>query len=160
MARPAHKRVHAPCPNGVFNWSDCDTAVAHQWGKCKALVGKHDPEQCSNWAVSEVGWCGQHYASAIESEAAAKRIAIERETINERIDSYIEWVAKHPSIHDTQSGRKMTTQAQSTRGLKGITMEQLMAAGGGLEPPTSRVTADRSTTELPRKGPHRLTELA
>ena len=118
------------------------------------------------------GYCFQHFVANTERVKREEREAIVRAEREAAIVTYLAWVAEHPSIHDTMDGRRMVTQQQSTRGLAGITPESLaeaLAAGGGLEPPTSRVTTDRSTTELPRKGPHhvavrkgphRLTELA
>ncbi len=102
------------------------------------MVGKHSPEPCTRWAVAAEGFCEQHYLSKVEDEKRKAREAAHTLQLNERIDAYIEMRKEHPSVWDTG-----------------------MAAGAGLEPTTSRLTADRSTTELPRKGrPHRLTELA
>ena len=137
--RPPHKTAHGlACPYGVFNWADCDAAAEHQWGQCKAMLDSK-PEPCTRWAVAEEGYCGQHYAARIELERRTVRIAIERAALDARIDAYLARVAEHPSIWDGE---------HTPRGV---------AAGAGLEPATSRVTTDRSTTELPRKGPHRLT---
>ena len=103
------------------------------------------------------GYCFQHFASRTEAARKATREAERKAEMNARIDAYLAWVAEHPSVHDTIDGHRPATQAESTRGLAGIPK---VAAGAGLEPATSRVTTGRSTTELPRKGPHRLTELA
>lgn len=139
MARKAHKLVHGlTCPYGAFNWADCDKAAEHQWGPCQAVVGKHEPEPCSRWAADDKGYCGQHYVAKVEGERAAERIAIAKAEMDQRIDAYIEWSKEHPSVWDSQL---------APRGV---------AAGAGLEPATSRVTADRSTTELPRKGPYKV----
>lgn len=61
---------------------------------------KAEPRECSNWAVAEEGWCGQHYASKIEGERRAERIAIKRDAMNARADAYIEWTRDHPSVHE------------------------------------------------------------
>lgn len=88
------------------------------------------------------GYCFQHFVVNTERVKREARIAIAKALIAERIAIYIEWTKDHPSVWDSRLAPKG------------------MAAGAGIEPTTSRVTADRSTTELPRKGPHRLTELA
>lgn len=108
MRRPAHAKAHAPCPYGQFNWSDCDRESSHRWGMCKSLVQKknNDPEECSNWAVSEAGLCGQHYASVIERELTAKRIAMAKAAIDVRIEEFMEWTRDHPSVWDRKPRRK------------------------------------------------------
>ena len=137
--RPAHSKAHATCPYGQINWADCDKASEHRFGHCKAAVGKFEPEPCSRWAFEEDGYCTQHYVARVEADKAEARKAITRAELDARIEAYIVMSAEHPSVWD------------SDRAPKG------MAAGAGLEPATSRVTADRSTTELPRKkGPHRI----
>lgn len=158
MPRPQHKTAHAPCPNGATNWADCDLAVAHQWGHCKALVdGKPDPHECTRWAVAEAGWCGQHYAGETERILSEARAAKHRADVTARIDAYITIQAACPSLHECPHDGLhpkvlLTPQADSTRGL----VAYALAAGGGIEPPTRRVTTGRSTSELPRKGPHRI----
>lgn len=137
-SRPPHKKVHALCPWGASNWADCDEAVAHQWGRCKAIVGDKEPEPCSRWAADAEGYCSQHFIALREKDIRKARDAEKQLQLHQRIDAYIEWSRTHPSVWDSRK----------------------MAAGGGLEPPTSRVTVGGSTVELPRKGPHRLTELA
>ena len=104
--RPAHKVAHQPCPYGVFNWADCDYAAAYQWGMCKAMVGKRDPEPCSNKAIAAEGWCGQHYTSRVEEERRVARIAIGRAQLNSQIDSYMEWRRDHPSVWDSKQAAK------------------------------------------------------
>lgn len=179
--RPAHAKAHAECPYGQSNWADCDSAANHRWGMCKALVQQkknRDPEECSNWAVGEVGWCGQHYASKIEDEARIGREADRVLQLAAQMDAYfaatggtphtcdgIDCVYAHRSarhVCDPECSYSPEAKAKGEERRRLIELGERMAAGGGLEPPTSRVTADRSTSELPRKGkgPHRLTELA
>lgn len=135
VKRPAHKTAHQPCPYGALNWVDCDAAAAHQWGHCKVMVGDREPSPCTRWAFDAGGYCGQHYVSMKDTELKKAREAQRQLQLQQRIDEYIRWAASHPSVWDSRRG---------------------MAAGEGLEPSTSRVTTDRSTTELPRKGPHKL----
>ncbi len=106
VRRPAHKAAHSPCPNGVFNWSDCDAAVAHQWGMCSAVVGKREPEPCSRWAVGGEGYCAQHYIAETERARASERIAIAKAQLEARLDAYIEWKKTHPSVWDTGGTKK------------------------------------------------------
>lgn len=109
--RQAHKAAHNPCPNGVYNWADCDAKAAHAWGPCRAVVGKHEPEPCSRWAVDDKGWCGQHYTALVEGERQAARIAIERASLDARISEYMDWVKDHPSVWD----RKVDALAPTTQ---------------------------------------------
>ena len=146
--RPPHKTAHVPCPYGQTNWSDCDVAHAHRFGPCRAVVGDREPEPCSRWAADEDGWCAQHWTALHEKQKQKAREAERKLQLDQRIAAYIEWTREHPSVWDSPNAPK------------GV------AAGAGVEPATSRVTADRSTAELPRSGratrnkPHRLTELA
>lgn len=154
--RQAHKAAHDPCPNGKVNWAECDAVAAHQWGLCKAVVGDKEPEPCSRWSVGEEGWCWQHYTSETDRVKREARIAIEKADLTRRIDEYIAEVAERPSLYDSPFAPKPGRDYSD-----GIPSVEL-AAGAGVEPATSRVTADRSTAELPRKrkGPHRLTSPA
>jgi len=73
------------------------------------MVGKHEPEPCSRWAVGKEGWCWQHFVAETERVRNEAHIAIERTAINERIDAYIEWTRDHPSVWDSRRkarGRK------------------------------------------------------
>ena len=149
--RKAHKLVHAPCPFGQFNWADCDEAAAHQWGKCIAIVGEREPTPCSRWAMDSDGYCFQHFVSERERVKREELAVATRADLYARIDAHLAWVAEHPSIHDSPNAPKMGRYAG------GEIPHVVLAAGAGLEPATSRVTTDRSTSELPRKGPHRLT---
>lgn len=105
--RAPHKTAHGVnCPYGVFNWADCDAAAEHQWGRCKAIVGKHEASACTRWAVSDEGYCEQHYVSKVETEKKAARIAIARAELDSRITAYLNWTASHPSVWDRMRKRK------------------------------------------------------
>lgn len=174
--RPNHKTAHATCPFGKTNWADCDEAAAHQWGRCIAITGDREPTPCTRWAMDPDGYCFQHFASRMEAAKREEKAKVEAERRERAITAFLALTAACPSLHECPhrgpNGKRLhkkvrlTTQAESTRGLAGLPPDYhdakmgKVAAGGGLEPPTSRVTVGRSTTELPRKGPHRLTELA
>jgi hypothetical protein len=104
--RIAHKIAHAKCPWGKTSWAECDSCEARRYGRCRWLVGKKEPEQCSHWATGPEGTCGQHYAFERDRAIKAERIAIEREAMNARADAYIEWTRTHPSIFDRMVPRK------------------------------------------------------
>lgn len=146
--RPAHKLAHAQCPYGVFNWSDCDAASSHRWGRCTALVDrKAGPGDCTNWAVAEDGYCGQHFIARYEKDRDAARKAARTLQLNASIDAFLSLTVGNP----TQWLERLSTSAASTRGLQGI------------DPPTPqrvRASVVGGNPSLPRKGPHRLTELA
>ena len=95
--RPPHSK-HEGCLHA--SWAACDAAAKVQWGQCKAVVGDREPVPCTRWAVSDSGWCWQHYASETERlKREADAIAI-RKSQQDRIDAYLQWVAEHPSVHD------------------------------------------------------------
>lgn len=151
MARPQHKRAHAQCPFGQSNWADCDTAAAHQWGQCRAMVdGKPEPHQCSRWATDDSGWCGQHYASETEAIVKGERAAAARAELQLRISAYLQKVRDDPWFWV----ERLTPSVESTRGLP----PWELAGGAGLEPAITRVTTGGPTTERPAKPPHRITE--
>lgn len=100
MRRPPHKTVHQPCPFGAFNWAACDEAASHQWGRCKAIVGKTEPESCVRWAASDEGYCGQHYTARVENDKRKARELVSQLQLDERISSYLAWRAEHPSVWD------------------------------------------------------------
>ena len=144
MARSPHKTAHPKCPHA--NWAACDTAQKVAFGQCRALVdGKPEPHPCSRWAISEDGWCGQHYASEKEAEKRASRIAIAREEMLGRIDSFIERIAADPS-HSWMTA--LVPSVESTRGLAGVP---------GVEPGTAVLeTAPPPRLTPVLKRPHRI----
>lgn len=98
-------------------------------GKCRALIeDKKEPRPCTNWAINERGWCGQHYASAVERELREERKAAAKAELLARIDEYIaaeparqqatlDWVARHvPAVtgaYDRSAARSSTDPVQS-----------------------------------------------
>ena len=138
MKRPAHKVAHAACPYGVFNWGDCDAAASHRWGRCVALVeGKGEPHACTNWAVAEDGWCGQHFI-ALHEKTIRKAREAERQ-LQWRINADAFMAKTASPDYNWWSG--LATSVEGTRGLAGIGEPVLLSPAR-------------------RKPPHRLTELA
>lgn len=163
--RPAHKIAHAQCPYGQFNWSDCDAAAAHRWGRCKAEVerkGASEPGECTNWAIGEEGWCGQHYTSRREKELRAAREAERKLQLDAAIDAFIE-KASDPGY---EWWKNLRTSAESTRGLSGVPVtgvRQAFPKDGVAPPPVPRHDALPRPRRLPHpirtgKLPHRLAE--
>lgn len=172
--RPLHSKAHAPCPFGQTSWSDCDKEAGHQWGPCKAVVGDREPTPCSRWAADDSGWCSQHYTALMEKTKAEARESERKLQLEKRLAAYFAERGEVP--HTCEPGMCPFSHRSPThvcspecswspealakgaeRQAAIAAADKMMAAGGGLEPPTSRVTADRSTAELPRKGrPHRI----
>lgn len=103
--RPAHKVAHPPgvCPNGAFNWADCDKAGRKP---CSAMLDSR-PEECAKWAVAEYegkGYCGVHYFSRVNREIEDKRQLQLRAELDRRITEHLNWIAEHPSVWDRRSG--------------------------------------------------------
>lgn len=103
--RPAHKAVHPPgsCPNGAFNWADCDKAGRKP---CSAMLDSR-PEECSKWAVDTYegkGYCGTHYSSRVNRAIEEKRELQLRAELDRRITEHLNWIADHPSVWDGRSG--------------------------------------------------------
>lgn len=161
--RPAHKLAHAQCPYGQANWADCDAAASHRWGRCKAEVsrkGSSEPGECSNWAVSDDGWCGQHFNALAEKELERARRAERKLQWDKAAD---EFIAK-ASDPNWEWWKGLSTSAMSTRGLQGVGAGQPLAthptfssAKASSAAPRPRKVPHRITL---RKPPHRLTELA
>ena len=59
-------------------------------GKCIAMLAGKVPRQCTNWALDEKGYCGQHYASEIERVTRAAREAARKAEMIAGIDAYLE----------------------------------------------------------------------
>lgn len=112
--RPVHKTAHLSCPYGQDNWADCDAAASHRWGRCVALVdAKAGPHTCTNWAVAEDGWCGQHYISLHEKQMRKAREAARQLQLAERIDAFL----LKSSDPDWKWWESLGTSESSTRGL-------------------------------------------
>lgn len=127
--RPLHKAVHAPCPNGATSWDACDKAAQEARGRCSALT--KEAEECSNWSIDEHdgrGYCGQHYASAVQRELDRERKEVKRVELDDRITAYLAWRETHPGVWER------------------------MADGEGLEPSITRVTTEGPTTRRPVNG--------
>lgn len=152
--RPAHKLAHAQCPYGVFNWSDCDAASAHRWGRCKAMVEvkrNEEPRECSNWAISEEGWCGQHYATEQEMAMARARKAEKQLQFEAAFQAFEELKARDP-WHWLKA---LSTSAEATRGLKGV--DPKVVAGPRVERGKPAYETGREAAPPRRKPPHRIT---
>jgi hypothetical protein len=109
--RVAHRLAHPACPNGATSWAQCDHLAKYQFGQCKANVGDREPHPCSRWAVSESGWCGQHYTSELE-RVKRERLAAEKQLqLDKRINAYLEHVMEHPSIWDSERPPKGMAKA-------------------------------------------------
>lgn len=68
-----------------------------RFGQCRAMVDdKAAPHPCTRWAVSETGWCGQHYASEVERERREQRETKRRDELNARIDAHIAMAQENP----------------------------------------------------------------
>lgn len=104
VARLPHPKGHPNCP--FKNWAACDRAQQMRFGQCRVMVGDREPSPCTRWAVNDNGLCGQHYASELERERRAKRAAVISAAMAERIEAYLSWTAKHPSVHDSPKDPK------------------------------------------------------
>jgi hypothetical protein len=154
MRRPAHRLAHAPCPYGVFNWSDCDAASQHRWGRCTVMVdSKPEPHPCTNWAVAEDGWCGQHYISLHEKRKDAARKAESQLQLAHDIDAFLE-LAADPNYNWWEG---LATAAQGSRGLAGVPVTAVRQAFD-VEDSTSRRSRPVEGPPRVRRLPHRLTE--
>lgn len=62
-------------------------------GQCRAMIpGKTkqaEPRPCTNWAINERGYCGQHYASEVEKQLQSERAAVRKAELLAQIDAYI-----------------------------------------------------------------------
>ncbi len=70
------------------------------------IEAKGEPYPCTHWAIDKVddrGYCGQHIASVIRAEFEKGLKTRSRAEVNERIDRYLAWREKHPSVHDRMS---------------------------------------------------------
>ncbi len=73
-------------------------------GKCKAMLAdKKEPRQCTNWAVDEKGYCGQHYAIEIEKTLKTTREAARKAEMIEKIDAYLARTGQKP--HSCEESR-------------------------------------------------------
>lgn len=146
-ARGQHKVAHPVCPHA--SWAACDAAEKVRFGQCKAVVGDREPTPCTRWAVSEEGWCWQHYASEKERIIREAAQAERKLQLMQKIDAYLEKIARMPSVWD---GVRMATAEESTVGLAGV------APGLGVEP--SRMVLETAPPpRLPGRKPFRITEL-
>lgn len=90
----------------------CDQARKEALGKCVAMTGDREPEPCRNWAVDRYdgrGFCGQHYASAVNRGIRAAREAAKRAELDARIDAFIAWTKDHPSVWDAMPRERLFT---------------------------------------------------
>jgi len=82
----------------------CDLARKVALGQCSEMIeAKGEPHPCPHWAIEKVaerGYCGQHVGSVIRAEDDRTRQAARRAEMDARIDAYIGWRAKHPSVWD------------------------------------------------------------
>jgi len=82
----------------------CDLARKVAMGQCSEMIeAKNEPYPCKNWAVDKVadrGYCGQHIAAVIRAEYERIRRETAQAEITARIDLYLAWRKKNPSIHD------------------------------------------------------------
>lgn len=99
------------------------------------VEAKGEPRACTNWAVADDGWCGQHYISLHEKVRIKARDAERTLQLNARIDAFLEKTQRADYDWWSVLGRA----ADSTRGLQGVT------------PIVVKVAPPRV-----RKGPHRL----
>jgi len=77
-----------------------------RFGQCVAVTGVRAPTPCVRWAVSESGWCWQHYASKLERIRREEKEAARMALLNSRADAHIAWTAAHPSIFDNPGDAK------------------------------------------------------
>lgn len=104
MPRLSHAKGHPTCQ--FTSWAACDKAQQARWGQCTAVTGDREPSPCIRWAVSEVGLCGQHYASVIERKRKVAKQAARIADMNARADAHMAWTKGHPSVWDNPGDPK------------------------------------------------------
>lgn len=110
------------------------------------MHGDREPVPCTRWAVSEDGWCWQHYASEKDRVKREEHIAIAKEELNFTIDAYIAMSVDNP----WKWLDHLRSAEESTRGLAGV---------AGVEPTQTVLETVRPPRLTPTK-PFRLTEPA
>ncbi len=85
----------------------CDLARKVAMGQCDEMIeAKGEPYPCKNWAIEKVGergYCGQHIASVIRAEDDRQRQNKRRTEMDARIDDYMAWRQRNPSVWDRMS---------------------------------------------------------
>lgn len=85
----------------MTSWGACDKAARVAIGQCVSMIA--EDRQCGNWGIDKVNdrpYCGQHLNSVFLAADAARREAARKEDIDQRVDTYMAWVALHPSVND------------------------------------------------------------
>jgi hypothetical protein len=146
VARGPHKVAHPTC--AFPSWSACDKAEKVRFGQCKAMVGDKDPVPCTRWAVSEDGWCWQHYSTEKDRIAKEAEKQLRQFQFQQEVDRYNAWRKDHPSVWDFPPGIRLPPPSDaSTVGLAGV-------------PPYCDCCKVVGVKPTQRKGPHQLAELA
>lgn len=138
MARPAHAKAHADCPNGVTSWDACDRAVRERMGPCQASTEKGEP--CSNLAASvygDLGYCGQHYGSVVERSKRQEKERAHRDALLVRIDAALAWREGHPSVWDQMPEGWRPGEPLRANPAK---VSLIWSASSGAPPPAGRST--------------------
>lgn len=149
-----------------------------RFGQCRAMVDhKTGPVPCTHWAVSEKGWCGQHYVSEVERERRATREAERKAELNARIDASLRAKGEEPHncngwdcpfnhrspthVCDPECAWSPKAQARSEARREAIKRaDEMMAGAVGVEPTRTVLETARPAEARPSgRRPFRLTEI-
>lgn len=83
----------------------CKRARQKEIGTCIAMVKRKggEPAQCTHWGIDRVNdrpYCGQHLNTIIIEADRKLREQAKREIVTRDINAFLEWTARHPSVHD------------------------------------------------------------
>lgn len=98
-ARKPHKQAHDPCPHGATTWGACEKAEKEARGRCTAVTEAGD--DCKNWAADlfeERGYCGNHYASAVNRALKQRKMEAHQAALRVGIEEHQAFTREHPSV--------------------------------------------------------------